>query len=382
MDETSVLSPSNKRRGFFMRLRIGKDGRKAFRRAGQRRCSLMAVICDDADLQKHLPQVLLPHNRNQQDPGSRMKAVYAAMGSPLEAWHGSSGTVDGNVLKMWLRTINRIVTERIPDAVIVLTMDSHPVHKAEAILRLARKLGMHVAIIPAKCTWFLQTLDVKVFHVLKSTLRRLLMAKEAIESSGVLHWQQHVQAVAESIQSVLVQRSWVRQMTDLGMGVHAVPEQTELGKLVAGQDLSPRPPTSDELREILGKATKNDRLNWHALFDFDETEPTDAKSRMLTSTTTHPSVDVRSRPLSEPAHSMASSSACRKSSVFDPTSNTPFGIVRLTSRHRLPSAPNHRVKIEPVERVGPSAGTRSQTSAPQEGSQASEGEGLSSKVAA
>ena len=342
----------------------------------------MGVICDDADLQKHLPQVLLPHNRNQQDPGSRMKAVYAAMGAPLEAWHGSSGSVDGNVLKMWLRTIKRIVTERIPDAVIVLTMDSHPVHKAEATLRLARKLGMHVAIVPARCTWFLQTLDVKVFHVLKSTLRRLLMAREAIESSGVLHWEQHVQAVAESIQNVLVQRSWVRQMTDMGMSVHDVPEHTELGKLVAGQDLSPKPPNSAELREILGKATANDKLNWHALFDFDEFEPTDAKSKMLTSTPTHPSVDVWSRPLSEPAPSIASSSACRESSVFDPTSNTPFGIVRLTSRHRLPSAPNHRVKIEPVERVGPSAGTRSQTTGSQQGSQASEGEGLSSKGAA
>ena len=171
-----------------------------------------------------------------------MKEVYASMGTPLQAWHGSSGSVDSNVLKMWLRTIKECVTKHIPDAVIVLTMDSHPVHKAQEILRLARKLGMHVAIVPARCTWFLQTLDVKVFHVLKQTLRRLLMAREAIESSGVLHWQQHVDAVATSIQKVLVQRSWERQMTDMGMSVNAVPEHTELGKLVAGQDLSPRPP--------------------------------------------------------------------------------------------------------------------------------------------
>ena len=366
MDETSVLSPPTKRRGFFVKLRIGKDQKKAFQRAGQRRCSLMGVICDNADLQKHLPQVLLPRARKQQDPGSRMKAVYASMGAPLQAWHGSSGSVDADVLKMWLRTIKRCVTEHIPDAVIVLAMDSHPVHKAESILRLARKLGMHVVIVPARCTWFLQTLDVKVFHVLKHTMRRLLMATEAIESSGVLHWEQHVEAVAESIQTVLVKRSWERQMTDMGMSVNAVPEQTELGKLVAGQDLSPRPPTMDELREILGKSTVNDKLNWNVLFDFGESEPADAEPRVPTATTTQAPVEALSRLLSAPAPGVASSSTGRESSVFDPTSNTPAGIVRLASRHRLPPAPNHRVKIEPVERVGPSAGTRSQTSAPQD----------------
>ena len=332
----------------------------------------MAVICDNADLQKHLPQVLLPRNMQQRDPGPRMKAVYAKMGAPLQAWHGSSGTVDCNVLKMWLRIIKRCVIEHIPDAVIVLTMDAHPVHKAEAILRLARKLGMHVVIVPTRCTWFLQTLDVKVFHVLKHTLRRLLMATEAVESSGVLHWEQHVEAVAESIQKVLVQRSWERQMRDMGMGVNAVPEQTELGKLVAGQDLSPRPPTLDELREMLGRSTANDRMNWNALFDFGEPEPADADPSVLTSTSTHPAVEALSQPWSAPAQSAASSSGGQASSVFDPTSNTPAGIVRLSSRHRLPAALNHRVKIEPVERVGPSAGTRSQTAAPQDVPQPSE----------
>ena len=233
MDETSVLSPPNKRRGFFMKLRKGRDNRKAFKRAGQRRCSLMAVICDNPELQKHLPQVLLPRNRKQMEPGKRMKQVYASMGAPMQAWHGSAGSVDSNVLKMWLRTIKKCIEDHMGDAVIVLTMDAHPVHRAEEILRLARKLGIHVLIVQAKCTWFLQTLDVKVFHVLKQTLRRLLMAKEAMESSGVLHWQQHVDAVAQSVQQVLVHRSWERQMTHMGLSVHAVPEHTELGNLAA-----------------------------------------------------------------------------------------------------------------------------------------------------
>ena len=137
------------------------------------------------------------------------------------------------------------------------------------------------------------------------------MATETVESSEVWHWEQHVEAVVESIQKVLVQRSWERQMTDMGMGVNAVPEKTELGKLVAGQYLTPRPPTLDELREILERSTANDRLNWNALFDFDEPGPADADPRLLTSTTTHPAIEALSQPWSNPARSAASYSASR-----------------------------------------------------------------------
>ena len=167
MDETSVLSPASKRRGFFVRLRSGKNKRKAFQRAGQRRCSLMPVICDNTELQKHLPQVLLPRNTKQQEPGRRMKQVYASMGAPLQAWHGSAGSVGSDVLKLWLRTIMTYITEGINDAVIILTRDGHPVHRPDDVLRLARKLGIHFVTVLARCTCFLQTMDVKVFQVLR-----------------------------------------------------------------------------------------------------------------------------------------------------------------------------------------------------------------------
>ena len=108
MDETSMLSPIEKRRGFFTRKHLVPPAGKQFKRRGQRRCTLIAVISSDDALQKKLPQILLPRNPQKRKPGARLRRVYANMGAPIEAWHGTCGSVDRPVLKMWLRRIKKM----------------------------------------------------------------------------------------------------------------------------------------------------------------------------------------------------------------------------------------------------------------------------------
>ena len=91
MDETSVLSPLEKRRGNFQRQSISGRRRHTFRRRGLRRCTLMAVIADDEDLQQHLPQILLPRAAGGREPGTRAKRSYETLGRPLEVWHLTVG---------------------------------------------------------------------------------------------------------------------------------------------------------------------------------------------------------------------------------------------------------------------------------------------------
>ena len=62
------------------------------------------------------------------------------------------------------------------------------------------------------------------------------------------------------------------------------------------------------------------------------------------------------------AGASASSSSSKRPFVED--EHVPAGILRLGKKHRLPPATNAVVKVEPVDRVGPSAGTRSQSSQP------------------
>ena len=141
----------------------------------------MAVICNSPELHKVLPQVILPRQRLKQELRLALKRVYADMGSPIEAWHGSNGFADSNVFKMWLRAMAKCIRTQLGDVHILFTMDSAPVHLSQEVLQVAKKLDMQVAIVLARCTWFLQTLDVKVFQHFKRALRRNVMAAEDLE---------------------------------------------------------------------------------------------------------------------------------------------------------------------------------------------------------
>ena len=359
MDETSVLSPVEKRRGFFVRKQDLRKPAKQFQRLGQRRCTLIAVICNDATLQQHLPQVLLPRNIMKRVPGSRLQNIYAAMGAPLEAWHGTSGSVDGDVMKMWLREISGCVRKHRPDMDIVLTMDCCPVHKSEEILQTARKLDIHVAVVPARCTWFLQTLDVKVFHHLKRLLRSRLMAAEAADTTGVLQWQQHVDAIADSVHEVLVNKSWAKEMADMGMGMDNPPPTSNLGKLLAGEDLAARPPSNEELTQLLGGKTTSTQKDWVSLFGLNEPEGNVIGREAHTPGEPASSKDcVPSAEIS--ATASTSPTTTESTAPHHAQATSPRGVLRLTSRHRLQPAVNATLTVEPPERVGPSSGTRSQ----------------------
>ena len=362
MDETSVLSPFEKRRGFFLRKRRTPASGKGFVRSGQRRCSLMGAICDDAAVQRQLPQVLLPRNRMKKEPGERLKRIYASMGAPLEVWHGSSGSVDRDVLIQWLRRIRQCVDQLVGSVEILLSMDCCPVHISEDILRAAKRLHMHVVPTPARCTWFLQTLDAKIFHHLKRLLRQRLMATEVAEVSGVLKWQQQVDAIADSVQAVLVRRSWIREMAEMGMNGDDVPTSSAIGKLVAGEDVMPRPPNQAELLQILGKSSQACQKDWMTLFRLNEIVAPQLATASSVPNPESCEPDAMNRPTSVTTPTSATSSSSKDKPALKKEPTTHHGVLRLSNQHRLPPALNKVVKVEPPTRVGPSAGTRSRTS--------------------
>ena len=130
-----------------------------------RRCTLMAVICNHAGLQKHLPQALLPRDRAKKEPAAKMKRLYSSMGAPSEAWHGTGGHTDTHTHdEAVVETCCTSCEAALGDMPIILAMDTHPVHIGEPILRCTTSLGLHVVVVPARRTWFLQPLDAKVFR--------------------------------------------------------------------------------------------------------------------------------------------------------------------------------------------------------------------------
>ena len=223
---------------------------------------------------------------------------------------------------------------------------------------------MHVALIPARCTWFLQTLDVKVFQHFKRTLRRNVMAAEDVEPSDVLRWPTYVRAVAASIHTHLVQADWSAALAAMSTGSLPGPADPTLASLMACEDLQPRPPTTAEFLGLAGRTHQTSTIPWSSLLRLDEGAEPEFSEDPKPPCSHVPPDGCQTLPVADAPQQCTSSSSSMSSGVFRPTEHLPSSIVRLSARNRLPPALNHSVKVEPPDRVGPAAGTRSQARTP------------------
>jgi hypothetical protein len=150
-----------------------------FRDTALPRTTLLAAVCSDGALQKHLPQVRLPRARPERGAGPTVLAAYAAAGAPQAAYHGGSGWNNGAILVSYLRELRRRVARVAPGRPLVLVMDDSGIHTGDTALRECIRLRIAVVIIPSRMTWCLQPLDTHVFARLKAAIRAAVFERMA-----------------------------------------------------------------------------------------------------------------------------------------------------------------------------------------------------------
>ena len=102
MDESAVTNSVN--RGIQGTV-VGGRQQANFRRAqpvahrALGSTALLAAVCNDSDLQQHLPQIWLPRSDPAKMPSAATRAVFTAAGDPHEAWHGSTGFCSQRISK-------------------------------------------------------------------------------------------------------------------------------------------------------------------------------------------------------------------------------------------------------------------------------------------
>ena len=186
------------------------------------------------------------------------------------------------------------------------------------------------------------------------------MAAEAVESTGVLQWSSYVDAIAAIVQEMFVAGNWKKEMADLGMGHADVPPSSALAKLLVGEDMTPRPPSEEEVREVIGRAGATQTKDWVSMLRLREALPEISGLNNEGVLKIHAHRPSAASSGSDATLAPPASSRDKRKQVFDPSAHIPEGILKLSKRHRLTPALNTTVKVEPPDRVGPSAGTRSQ----------------------
>ena len=186
LDETAVAQLVPHRRGCVMPAGTGARAspvERIKRSESHGHLTLMAAIAGDADLQACLPQWVLP-----KDAGLTRaeRARMRRLADPLVFVPGTSGWVSVESLCPLLTHLRRVVRARRPGHRLVVAWDAASQHVNILVLRHARRLGIHVLLIPAGLTWLLQPLDSHVFASFKRTAHRLQLEARASKDAGVL----------------------------------------------------------------------------------------------------------------------------------------------------------------------------------------------------
>jgi hypothetical protein len=222
--------------------------------------TLMAAICDDDELQKHMPQIWLPKDSPTRPMPLGLQDEFRTAlthGYPQQVWGGTGGWMTAQLFSEVLRTVCRRVRDvRGDDVVIVVIFDAAGSHVTNDVLEVAKGLGIVVLLIPGQLTWLLQMLDVKVFGRLKARLRVEFMRERALSPDGRMPNHRWASIAVDAVRDLLVNRTWQRSFDTMRIPSKEVPENSfrRLQALAPSlSDLPPMPMTPQQLDALLGR---------------------------------------------------------------------------------------------------------------------------------
>ena len=230
--------------------------------------SLLAAICNRAELQAELPQIILTRR------GQRVRSEAGA--DELQElgdahWQNATGSMTTQSLKKWVTLLRRKLHACNAWLWVVLVLDCDPTHLTLSFLKHCVMVGVIPLIIPAKCTWFLQGLDVYTFAVLKRFLSGALHRARLQAGAGGLTAAECMTVTRNVCKSVMSDRSWVHALDRCGLGKDLSNCRHPLQRLLQGQDLKARPPTADELCQLTGRPMRKKHEALEMLVKWPET---------------------------------------------------------------------------------------------------------------
>ena len=357
MDETRLDNQTQWQHGYHLKRRCQLGVGSEYVRSATResRSTLVAALCSNGAMQGRLPQVVI---RKASDGGAMAPTGPSTQHGSCTEWHNKTGAMDAKILARWVYALRCAVDRHAPKAWIILALDCCPVHISIKFLRYCCRLGVMLVFLPARCTWFIQPLDVYVFGPLKRKLARTRAAQRAacaLTSSGSTSsrlTQQHTEAIA-----YLTNADGPRALARCGMHLDSDLWRGPLRNVVVGCDLKARPPSEDELAVLLSRSSKQAARMLPLLLSWPQ-------RLQHTSVSSHPPracLPVR-RPL---ASGHAGVQAPLFASTAGGSSTTAMPMPRAT-RLGLPSRPA-TPEPTPAPILGPAHGTRRQTAARQHG---------------
>ena len=178
--------------------------------------TLVAFVCDDLEVQRALPQVLVVSERAVTI--AQLVAIRAACPPTMvvvrqkSAWNTAALTA--RIVHRLRIALEPFIAQRQP----LLIMDTARIHLAPLALRALSRANIWTVLVPPSMTFLLQPLDTDIFALLKAAIQNEY--QNARVASGVASPSVVTLAtcVATGIQNVLCAREWGRAFARNGYG--------------------------------------------------------------------------------------------------------------------------------------------------------------------
>jgi len=218
-----------------------------------------AIIADDLEIQRLLPQVLVGDHHLL--PARTVTALRDALPANVRLLRLKSRWMDAPLMQAILREIALVLRGR-PNIKPVLLLDCCPAHLQEPVLRTAKACRINLIFIPAKFTWLLQPCDTGVFHRYKQCLQRRYSELRRDSAAGMVDQEDWWRVIIEEANAFVAQRSWSHVFA--GNGFHGVDARLSsyIRNQMEWQEIPPLEPGMPSLADLQTVLPKGRQLKW------------------------------------------------------------------------------------------------------------------------
>lgn len=213
-----------------------------------------AFICDNAEVQTRLPQVLISRTKMFSRAMENLAGVL--LPGNMEIWlQETSGWVTALVFMRLIRRLHSAIADLQDRFAFFLVTDALRAHISMEIATLIYELGLTLVFVPARLTWLLQPLDTHYFAILKQRLVAHFATARLENDEGALPKLQWLRIVIATIAefSGMDFSHGIARCGLAGPQREAAPVTKGLVTIADADFVHLQPPTREQLPAYLGR---------------------------------------------------------------------------------------------------------------------------------
>jgi hypothetical protein len=178
--------------------------------------SNITFICDDPEVQIHLPQIIVGNESLL--PKSALDKLSGELPTNVYLCREKSSWISAAMFAVAVRWLARALSHLKDSHMVVVLLDCAPVHLHELVWKEARAHNIALCVVPNGCTWLLQPCDTHVFRRYKAYIRQEYNQEQATSRAHFVPVEKLVTIVCRAIRFVLQARNWSASFDHNGYG--------------------------------------------------------------------------------------------------------------------------------------------------------------------